>query len=554
MKKKIFWNMVLLSVVSILIMGIMTTVFHFQNTYQDMVAAVRADTRMFSEILNLNGYQFLGSLKNISNSVRLTLIDTDGVVLYDSQEKPADMENHADRPEVIAAIKNGVGEDERFSKTIADNSFYYAVRLADGKVIRASKEVGTFWNSVVSTIPLMIITGLIILIVALILANQQTKKIIEPLNKLDLENPLSNDAYDELAPLIERIAQQQTQIKTSMEDIRSKQKEFNSVVNNMSEGLIILNKNANILTINQSVQKIFEIEPGNYFGKKIYTLFRSAVIQNAIEKAMNGTPNETVIDAHGRHYQMLVNPIMDNGNLKGIVLFILDITDKINAEDQRREFTANVSHELKTPLTSIRGYAEIIKEGIAKTEDIPEFSTRIYNEADRMLTMVNDIMSLSHMDEGSANIVFEPIDLKEIANEVAERFVPIAAKNNISISVQGDSAIVQGNRRLLDEMFFNLIENAIKYNTADGRVDISLQSTEESVIVKVADTGIGINREDQSHVFERFYRADKSHCRDSGGTGLGLSIVKHSAMVHNAKVELSSQINSGTTVIITFPL
>lgn len=554
MKKKIFWKMVLLSVLSSLIMGIMTTVILYQNTYQDMVATVRADTRMFSEILNLNGYQFLGSLKNMSNSVRLTLIDTDGVVLYDSQEKSADMENHADRPEVIAAIRNGVGEYERFSKTIADNSFYYAVRLADGKVIRASKEVSTFWKSVVSTIPLMIITGLIILIVALILANQQTKKIIEPLNTLDLENPLSNEAYDELAPLIERIAQQQTQIKTSMEDIRSKQKEFNSVVNNMSEGLIILNKNANILTINQSVQKIFEIEPGNYFGKKIYTLFRSSVIQNAIEKAMNGTSNETVIDAHGRHYQMLVNPTMDNGNLKGIVLFILDITDKINAEDQRREFTANVSHELKTPLTSIRGYAEIIKEGIAKTEDIPEFSKRIYNEADRMLTMVNDIMSLSHMDEGAANIVFEPIDLKEIVNEVAERFGPIAAKNNVTISVQGDSDIIQGNPRLLDEMFFNLIENATKYNKANGRVDIALQSTEESVIVKVTDTGIGINREDQLHVFERFYRADKSHYRDSGGTGLGLSIVKHSAMVHHAKVELSSQINSGTTVTIIFPL
>jgi len=554
MRQKIFRNMVLLAVLSVLIMAVLITFVQYEQFYREMRLAVKNSAISLSDLVNSQGTELLDLIQKSPDANRITLVDTDGTVLFDNKSDPAKMENHLDRPEIQAAIKNGRGESERLSETLSEITYYYAVKLDDGNILRISRTRQSVWAAVFSTIPYFILIIGIILIMAIFLARKLTKNIIDPLNNLNLDDPLSNEHYDELSPLISRIYNQQQEIQSYVREVREKQEEFNSVVNNMREGLIILNANANIMTINRSVGEIFDIEPENYIGKKIYTLHRSSALQSVIEKAMKGFSGEEVIEVGKRHFQLFADPVKDENQLKGIVLLILDITEKKEAESNRREFTANVSHELKTPLTSIRGYAEIIRDGIVKPEDIPEFSDRIYKEADRMLEMVNDIMSLSHLDEGLSEEKYEETDLFKIVTEVAEKFKPMAAKKNIQILTEGETSIIWGVPRLIYEIVYNLVDNAIKYNRERGTVRLSVKMDRQFATLRVSDTGIGISKEDQARVFERFYRVDQSHNRDSGGTGLGLSIVKHAAMVHRAKVELSSQINVGTTITVSFPI
>lgn len=546
--------MVLLAVISVLIMAVLITFVQYEQFYREMRLSVKNSAVSLSDLVNSQGTELLDLIQKSPDANRITLVDTDGTVLFDNKSNPAKMENHLDRPEIQEAIKNGRGEDERLSETISEITYYYAVRLHDRKILRISRTRQSVWAAVFSTIPYFILIIGIILVLAIFLARKLTKNIIDPLNNLNLDDPLSNEHYDELSPLISRIYNQQQEIQSYVREVREKQEEFNSVVNNMREGLIILNANANIMTINRSVGEIFDIEPENYIGKKIYTLHRSSALQSVIEKAMKGFSDEEVIEVGKRHFQLFADPVKDEDQLKGIVLLILDVTEKKEAESNRREFTANVSHELKTPLTSIRGYAEIIRDGIVKPEDIPEFSDRIYKEADRMLEMVNDIMSLSHLDEGLSEEKFEETDLFSIVTEVTEKFKPLAAKKNIQILTEGETSIIWGVPRLIDEIVYNLVDNAIKYNRERGTVRISVKMDRQFATLRVSDTGIGISKEDQARVFERFYRVDRSHSRDSGGTGLGLSIVKHAAKVHHAKVELSSQINVGTTITVSFPV
>ncbi|HOW07637.1 MAG TPA: ATP-binding protein [Flexilinea sp.] len=554
MRQKIFRNMVLLAVLSVLIMAVLITFVQYEQFYREMRLAVKNSAISLSDLVNSQGTELLDLIQKSPDANRITLVDTDGTVLFDNKSDPAKMENHLDRPEIQAAIKNGRGESERLSETLSEITYYYAVKLDDGNILRISRTRQSVWAAVFSTIPYFILIIGIILIMAIFLARKLTKNIIDPLNNLNLDDPLSNEHYDELSPLISRIYNQQQEIQSYVKEVREKQEEFNSVVNNMREGLIILNANANIMTINRSVGEIFDIEPENYIGKKIYTLHRSSALQSVIEKAMKGFSGEEVIEVGKRHFQLFADPVKDENQLKGIVLLILDVTEKKEAESNRREFTANVSHELKTPLTSIRGYAEIIRDGIVKPEDIPEFSDRIYKEADRMLEMVNDIMSLSHLDEGLSEEKYEETDLFKIVTEVAEKFKPMAAKKNIQILTEGETSIIWGVPRLIYEIVYNLVDNAIKYNRERGTVRLSVKMDRQFATLRVSDTGIGISKEDQARVFERFYRVDQSHNRDSGGTGLGLSIVKHAAMVHRAKVELSSQINVGTTITVSFPI
>jgi len=551
MRQKIFRNM---AVLSVLIMAVLITFVQYEQFYREMRLAVKNSAISLSDLVNSQGTELLDLIQKSPDANRITLVDTDGTVLFDNKSDPAKMENHLDSPEIQAAIKNGRGESERLSETLSEITYYYAVKLDDGNILRISRTRQSVWAAVFSTIPYFILIIGIILIMAIFLARKLTKNIIDPLNNLNLDDPLSNEHYDELSPLISRIYNQQQEIQSYVKEVREKQEEFNSVVNNMREGLIILNANANIMTINRSVGEIFDIEPENYIGKKIYTLHRSSALQSVIEKAIKGFSGEEVIEVGKRHFQLFADPVKDENQLKGIVLLILDVTEKKEAESNRREFTANVSHELKTPLTSIRGYAEIIRDGIVKPEDIPEFSDRIYKEADRMLEMVNDIMSLSHLDEGLSEEKYEETDLFKIVTEVAEKFKPMAAKKNIQILTEGETSIIWGVPRLIYEIVYNLVDNAIKYNRERGTVRLSVKMDRQFATLRVSDTGIGISKEDQARVFERFYRVDQSHNRDSGGTGLGLSIVKHAAMVHRAKVELSSQINVGTTITVSFPI
>ncbi len=552
-RNKIFKNLLLVAIVSILTMTLLVSLIMYDQYEKSLKNSLRNEAVLIADGINLAGIAFLDAMTNIPDALRLTLVEPDGTVVFDNRSDPEKMENHILRKEIASALQVGAGEDERLSETLDIKSYYYAQRLDDDRIIRVAKAAKSIWAIFVANLLYLLLILFLAAVIAYGLAKRQTGKIVSPLNNLNLDHPMVNEIYDELAPLVTRISNQQNQIKLHLEEIQEKQAEFNSVVNNMREGLIILNQNGNILTINQRVQKIFNAEPGNYIGKKIYVLHRSSALQKSIEKAIHGVANEEIITIDGSHYQMLANPVYAESQLRGIILLILDVTEKQESEQRRREFTANVSHELKTPLTTIRGYAEIISNGLAKPEDTPEFAGRIYREADRMLAMVNDIMTLSHLDESLPSPKFEKLDLAEILSDVIERMRPLAARKKLSIEYQGTPMVIFGIRVLLDEMFFNIFDNAIKYNHPEGKIRVNLVADDDFVTVRIADTGIGIAREDQPRIFERFYRVDKSHSRDSGGTGLGLSIVKHCALVHQAKVDLFSEVKVGTTVSVVFP-
>lgn len=552
-KRKIFTNLFLLSILSILLTSLLISLMHFNYSTETMKVNLRNNANLVADLLNVEGYSVLDKIPNRAKTNRITIVDPSGNALYDNRKSEPTLTDHSSRPEIIQAFAEGVGESRRFSETTSKDTFYYAIKLNDGNVFRVACDYPEFLKSLLASIPLLALIAVFVIMISLFLARRQSNAIVDPLNNLDLEQPMANNIYDEIAPLISRISDQQNQIKLHMSELQEKQTEFNSVVNNMKEGLILLNQNANILTINESARSIFTAEPGNYLGKKIFVLHRSSALQNLIEGALAGKSREDILTINGHHYQFLVNPVSADDRIKGAVLIILDITDKEQAEARRREFTGNVSHELKTPLTSIRGYAEIIHNGLVKPEDIPSFSGRIYNEADRMLAMVNDIMTLSHLDEDLPDLSTEKVDLLPLIKDVVERVKSMAAGNQISLIIDGENFQIKGIRQLLDEMIFNILDNAIKYNRPGGSVRILLNSDANYGKVRVTDTGIGIAREEQERVFERFYRVDKSHSRDSGGTGLGLSIVKHVAKIHRAKLELDSQMDIGTSITILFP-
>jgi len=384
------------------------------------------------------------------------------------------------------------------------------------------------------------------------LANWLTKKIIVPINNLNLENPLSNDVYDELSPLLNRMSKQNNQIESQFKMLMEKQLEFNAITENISEGIIVLNSKGQVLSINKSAADIFGVNATYNINKHILTLNRSLTLQKAVRTALDGNNFEDVFSKGKKTYHLLASPVMSDNPVKGIILFVLDITERQNAEKMRREFSANVSHELKTPLTTISGYAELLKNGMVKNKDVAEFSGRILDEAGHLINLVDDIIRISRLDEKNIKLSFESVDLLELAQDVVSRLMPSAHKKNITIHVTGDHAILSGVKQILDEMVYNLCDNAIKYNYDFGKVDVIVSNTPEKIILSVKDNGVGISKEHQYRVFERFYRIDKSHSKDTGGTGLGLAIVKHSAEFHNAKIQLESEPEKGTTISIIF--
>lgn len=553
MKRKIFLNFIFIAIITTVLTSALIGGLMYRQLFDMMRQTVENEAFLIASGVDISGESYLESLNNNPDSPRITFVSLNGTVLFDNFENAAQMENHSDRPEIIEAIRTGKGESVRLSQTLGKQTFYYALRLRNGSVIRVANTINSVWTSIFYNIPYMLLIIAAVFLLAVFLANRQTDKLIKPINNLNLDDIESNDVYDEISPLLSRILKQQIQIDRQMAEMREKQREFNSVAGNMREGFIVLNLNANVISINQSALDIFKAKSGDYTGKPIYAINRSAAIQNIVGKALKGQAGEEIISTENRFYQLLGNPVMDEGRIKGIILLVLDITEKHEAEARRREFSANVSHELKTPLTAISGYAEILKNGLVKPSDTIQFSERIYNEAARMTALLNDIMTLSRLDENQIDLPKENVDLFEIVQEVRDSISDAAAKRNISINVSGESAVITGIRRILEEMIFNICDNAVKYNKENGRIDISVSTDDGSAIVSVADTGIGIPKEDQDRVFERFYRVDKSHSKETGGTGLGLSIVKHGALIHNAKVELESVPNLGTTIKLIFP-
>ncbi|XOQ45278.1 MAG: histidine kinase [Clostridium sp.] len=552
-KRKIFSNMCLLAFTTVLLSAMLVTGILYGKFYSSMKQSVKNEAVYIAAAINFSGQEYLNIQKNTNEMSRVTLISSDGTVLYDSAEDKNMMENHLHRPEVVSAFENGFGEDVRLSKTLGTQYFYYALRLENGNILRVSNAVNSVYASVFASIPYLVLIFAAIFVAAILLANLMTKRIVVPINELNLDDPLSNDVYDELSPLLTRLSRQQAMLKKQMDSLKEKQEEFSAITEHMDEGLIILDVNANILSINNSALKLLGVSSKNCVGQHILTVNRSLALQTAVNSALGGEACEDSLSVGRYHYQLLANPVFVNKTLTGAVLLIIDVTQKHMAEQMRREFSANVSHELKTPLTSISGYAEILKNGLVKPADIQRFSERIYAEASRLIALVEDIMKLSRLDESAPDLPFEEVNLLSLSQEICRRISLLAQKKHIEISVRGDSVSIRGVRQILDEMIYNLVSNAVMYNRDGGSVTVSVFKTSAKTVLEVADTGIGIAPEHQDRIFERFYRVDKSHSKETGGTGLGLSIVKHGANYHGAKIELESQPGKGTKVQIIFP-
>lgn len=491
-------------------------------------------------------------LKNVeSGEYRLTLIDTDGTVLYDTGADAASMENHSDRREFQEAFLSGYGESHRYSRTLTEQTYYFAKKLSDDRVLRISTSQVTIVSLLLGMLqPLLVITFLAILL-SVFLAKRASRNLVKPLNNLDLNDPLSNNVYEELSPLLRHMAQQNKQIALQMDELSRSQNEFNAITSNMSEGLIVLNKDGVVVSLNTAARKIFEAEEDS-IGKDFLTIDRTPEISRAIKETLSGKKQELEYEKNGRNYDLCINQIVEKDEVIGVLLLAIDNTEKIQAEQNRREFTANVSHELKTPLQSIIGSADLIESGLVKPEDMPRFIGHIKTDAARLVSLVSDIIRLSQLDENT-EMNWENVDALSVAKEALEMVGPIAESRNISLTIKGEPAPLTSVHKLLYDIIYNLCDNAVKYNKEGGFVKVNVKTAGDKVQVAVSDNGVGIAPADQSRVFERFYRVDKSHSRESGGTGLGLSIVKHAVAYLKGSISLESTLGKGTTITISFP-
>ena len=485
---------------------------------------------------------------------RITLIDSDGNVLFESEEPADELENHSERPEVIEALQDGVGYDGRLSQTFSKQTYYYALRLDNGMVIRVSDTMDSVWKNLISGLGIAIALIVLLTVLALVCVRFVTNRIVAPINHLDLEHPLDNEGetYEEISPLLGRIHKQNQQIYSQVQQLKQNQEEYLAITEYMKDGLIVTNRKV-VLSINRSAQRLFGVTLDECINHDIVTVSRNEVLKEALKEALQGNSSEKLLELGGRVYQLLANPVRVSDGVGGAVILVLDVTEKQAAEKMRREFSANVSHELKTPLMSISGYAEIIENGMVRPEDIQKFAGRIHAEASRLSNLVEDIIRLSRLDEaGDAPLPKELVNLSEICEDVKKHLAASAAEKNVEFCYSGVPVQVTGVRQVLYEMVFNLCDNAIKYNQTGGKVDLTLEKLNGTVKLTVRDTGIGIAKEDLDRIFERFYRVDKSHSRETGGTGLGLSIVKHGAILHKAKVNVESEPGKGTAIEIVF--
>lgn len=550
MKNKIFRALVVLAAMAVLVASGLITFLVSQDYFNETKKELAQEARYISMGLESGGNDFLNKIaaENGSN-VRITLIDKDGIVLFDNQAEAKTLENHAMRQEIMEAVAVGAGEAERFSDTLDKTTYYYAVRLEDGKILRLARTIDSIYKSVLQMLPIMGGIVIVVAFLASIVARRVTFNLIKPLDQVNLDEPLDNETYDELAPFLTRIAKQKRQLSKNLKKLRGKQEELTIITNNMNEGLVLLNGQQNVLFINESAAKIFGFSAKEVIGRNILTVDRAQEVQDLLQKVSQAGKGEGLYEKDGHFYQLSGSSV--NGS--GSVILIYDVTEKMTAEKLRREFSANVSHELKTPLQSILGYAEIMKNGLVKDEDKQRFLERIHAEAGNMIELIQNIMELSRLDENKTLDEFEDVDLLKLAQSVTLRLKHKAQTKGVTLNVSGSSACVCGVQSILSEVLYNLVDNSIKYNKDNGKVDVKVQDGSEEVTVSVSDTGIGIGAADRERVFERFYRADKSHSKEIGGTGLGLSIVKHGVLFHKGRVELESELGVGTTITFVLP-
>lgn len=560
MKKRIFCSMVALVGSAMALCFIFITGLLYEHYSNLQTEQLKETASYIEQGYEAAGQSYLETLHTGTN--RVTLIAEDGTVLYDSQEQDvSQMGNHADREEVQQAEQDGVGFSRRFSSTMSKKTIYYALRLSDKCVLRVSVEYRSLFAMMGVLLMQALFILLVMLILALLVSYQLTKKIVKPINTLDLEHPEQVSTYEELDPLLCKLASQNREIVQKMDILRQQQYEFSMITEHMQEGLFVIDHAYTILTCNQSAMRLFGLQH-SVLQKNILTVERGEPFRNVLDEALRGRHCTSQLEREGRVYQLIANPVLHNetpqemqvreDDLIGVVILILDITEKETQERYRREFTANVSHELKTPLTSISGIAEIMKNGIMLPADVPHFAGKIYDESQRLITLIGDIIKLSQLDEQSVPFAWEAVNLLELAKDVQKRLQPVCEKRKIAFQVTGTPCIVQGVRQVLDEMVYNISENAIKYNREAGSITVTTGYKEQHPFIRVTDTGIGIPKAEQERVFERFYRVDKSHSKAVGGTGLGLSIVKHGAILHHATIHLDSTEQVGTTIEILF--
>lgn len=549
MTKRIFRATLLVGVAVLiaslaLVMGVLYSYFGRVQESQ-----LRDELSLAAVGVEKNGTDYLRALQ--SHQYRITWVRADGTVVYDTQVDAETMENHAQRQEIQQALAAGEGESSRYSSTLLQKTVYYAQRLPDGTVLRLSAVRVTAGVLVLNMLQPILLVLAAALILSGVLAGRLARRITEPLNRLDLEHPLENDTYEELAPLLRRMEHQRRQIDRQMGELRQRSEEFDQITGSMNEGLVLLDEAGAILSINPAARRLLDAD-GDCVGQDFLTVDRDVTMSDALRQAAEQGHSEFRGERNGREYQFDVTRIQTEGRTAGTVLLVFDVTERAFAERNRREFTANVSHELKTPLQGIIGSAELLENGMVKQEDVPRFVGHIRAEAQRLVTLIGDIIRLSQLDEGEP-MPTEPVELLAVAREVAENLRSAAKTRNVTVEVTGTPATVSGVRRLLYEIVLNLCDNAIKYNTEGGRVEVEVAQDGGTAAVTVRDTGIGIPPEHQSRVFERFYRVDKSHSKASGGTGLGLSIVKHAVQYHHGVIRLKSEVGKGTEIRVTFP-
>ena len=538
MKKRIFSSMLTLTIISLLVCSVtLCAVFYIQLS-ASVQSDVRERTIMLRDTITQENYESL-----VISDMRLTVIAVDGTVLYDDDQNSATLPNHADREEVIEAFLSGIGESRRFSDTLEQETYYYAIRLDDGSILRLAKTTSSIWGMFGGSIPIVSLIVLVMLTISYFLTGSLTRRIVDPINKVDLESKLTSP-YDELAPFVQAISQQRECITRQMSDLQNRSDTITAIMDSMIEGVILVDKQGGILSINQSASAIFTIK-GPVSGKNILEILRDVELNEAMRLALNGVRGEMNLSHNDKLYRVYLSPVTDNG---AIILF-LDITEKSISEKLRREFSANVSHELKTPLTTIYGNTEMLENDMVRDSDKPQFYKKIKDESAHLITLVEDIIMLSQLDENNSNIGLEDVCLNDIAVEVIESLALKSKEQNVEVVISGKGALF-ANRSQIAELFYNLIDNAIKYNKVGGTVKVEISMMQNKAKITVSDSGIGIPQESQSRVFERFYRVEKSRSKKTGGTGLGLAIVKHIVLVYDGSIDLKSNIDEGTSIIV----
>lgn len=548
MTKRIFRSIICVSLITFIacfafIMGILYQYFNKQ-----LLSELKNEAVLIEQ-----GYELYGKdyIENINFQNRITWIGDDGAVIYDNKYDAGSLENHKNREEIKEALENGNGSSNRYSDTVSEKIVYYALQMDNGSIIRVSSNQYTVVALVLAMIQPMIVVLAIVIATSISLAIMLSKKIVKPINEMDLDNPDIDGNYPEILPLIKNMRRQNRLIDDQMQELKKNEEEFRTITSNMQEAFIIIDVKTKVLSYNPGALKLLGKDKA-IMGESVYFMDRSKAFREAVSESLEGSHSEKILERDGKAFQILANPVFENENVRGAVILIMDITEKEQRESLRREFTSNVSHELKTPLTSIYGISEIMMNGIVKPEDIPKFSKDIHDETGRMITLVNDIIKLSRLDESASFGDKEPIDIYSFAKSTVIRLSEMAEKNNINVELNGKSTIIDGIPSIVDEIVHNLIENAIKYNRSGGKVDVFVGTDNGHGTLCVSDTGIGIAKEDLARVFERFYRVHKSRSKKIGGTGLGLSIVKHGVAYLGAQIKAESEIGKGTKITVIF--